>query len=153
MKTLLTIAFSLLIWSFSATSNVSSHNDIMSPIYRLFDGMRESNGDKVRQAFYPNAVFHRAHAKLKTGGSPEQFAQAVENAKNQMWDEKIWDIEVQVDDKLASVWTQFAFYLDGKLSHCGVNSFQLYRFDDGWKIIYLVDTFQKAPCDVPEDAR
>lgn len=128
----------------------SEMKEILIPIYSLFDGMRESNGDKVRAAFAENAVMHRAHGKLKAGGSAEKFAKAVESSNDKVWDEKIWDIRIQVDDKLASVWTEFAFLLDDKMSHCGVNSFQLYQFDEGWKIIYLVDTFRKDNCIVPE---
>lgn len=141
-----------LLSSYSAISSEvtkSQTKAILKPIYSLFDGMRESKGDKVRAAFAENAVMHRAHAKLKAGGSAEKFAQAVESSNDKVWDEKIWDIRIQVDDKLASVWTEFAFLLDDKMSHCGVNSFQLYHFDDGWKIIYLVDTFRKDNCSLP----
>lgn len=135
-------------------SNENSHSAIMSPITLLFDGMREGNGDKVRAAFANNAVMTRAHATLHEGGTPEKFAQAVENKpENQIWDEHIWDIQIQQDDKLASVWTQFAFYLDDKLSHCGVNSFQLYKFEEGWKIIYLVDTFRQDDCNAPAESQ
>lgn len=148
----LLILFSILLFpGFSALSSevtTVERKQILKPIYSLFDGMRESDGAKVRAAFAQNAVMHRAHAKLKAGGSAEKFAQAVESSNDKVWDEKIWDIRIQVDDKLASVWTEFAFLLDDKMSHCGVNSFQLYQFDDGWKIIYLVDTFRKESCDV-----
>lgn len=130
---------------------------ILAPINSLFDGMRESNGDKVRAAFHENAFMHRAHGKLREGGTPEQFAQAVDKPKDNIWDEKIWDIKILKDDKLASVWTEFAFYLGDDLSHCGVNSFQLYEFEDGWKIIYLVDTFRKGDvegnCHIPTEFR
>lgn len=146
-QTILTLFLLLIHHPLQATR--SQTEEILTPINQLFDGMRESDGNKVREAFAENAVMHRAHAALKPGGTPEKFAQAVESSKDQVWDEKIWDIRVQVDDKLASVWTQFAFYLDDKLSHCGVNSFQLYHFAEGWKIIYLVDTFRKSPCEVP----
>ena len=124
--------------------------DILKPIESLFDGMREGNGDKVRAAFGADAVMHRAHATLRAGGTAEGFAKAVETPHDEIWDEKIWDIKVQRDDKLASVWTQFAFFRGKELSHCGVNSFQLYQYDDGWKIIYLVDTFRQENCTVPE---
>ena len=133
----------------SASAEHPEHGEILKPIHNLFDGMREGNGGKVRNAFAENAIFYRAHATLREGGTTEAFAKAVETPREQVWDEKIWDIEVQVDDKLASVWTQFAFFVDDTLSHCGVNSFQLYQFDDGWKIIYLVDTFRKEGCEVP----
>ena len=137
------IALSLL---FFATSSTASDEDVMNPIHSLFDGMREGNGDKVRAAFSPDAIFYRAHAELRSGNTAEGFAKAVEQPRDKVWNEQIWDVDIKVDDKLASVWTQFAFYLGDDLRHCGVNSFQLYHFDDGWKIIYLVDTYRDTGC-------
>jgi hypothetical protein len=140
-----------LVFASDASEDVSQQ--VLTPIHALFDGMRESDGDKVRNAFAPNAVIHRAHASLRKDLTPESFATAVENNQDQLWDEKIWDIKVNTDDKLASVWTQFAFIRNGELSHCGVNSFQLYEFEDGWKIIHLVDTFRQDGCVLPEQFR
>ena len=124
----------------------ANEQEIMKPIHSLFDGMREGNGDKVREAFGPDAIFYRAHAELRPGSSAEDFAKAVEQPKDKNKNKKIWDVDIKVDDKLASVWTKFAFYLGEDLRHCGVNSFQLYHFDDGWKIIYLVDTYRDKGC-------
>ncbi len=128
------------------------HAEILTPIRMLFDGMRKGDGDKVRAAFHSEAIFFRAHEQLQEGGIPESFAQAVASPKDKIWDEKIWDIKVHTDGKLASVWTDFAFFLGDNLSHCGVNSFQLYRFKQGWKIIYLVDTRRTEGCVVPANA-
>ena len=127
----------------------SETKEILKPINALFDGMREGNADKVRSAFAETVFIHRAHDSLRTDTTAEGFAQAVENKGDAMWDEKIWDIEVKVEDNLASVWTQFAFILNGELSHCGVNSFQLYKFEDGWTIIHLVDTRRVEGCVIP----
>lgn len=124
----------------------AGHHEVMQPIHQLFDGMREGDGDKVRAVFGPDAIFYRAHAALRSGGTAEGFAKAVEQPREQVWNEQIWDVDIKIDDKLASVWTQFAFYLGEDLKHCGVNSFQLYHFDDGWKIIYLVDTYRDEGC-------
>ena len=143
--------FVLFLWGTEAGAN--ERQAILAPIQQLFNGMRAGNGDMVRSAFASEATMHRAHASLRTGGTAEQFAQAVERPREEVWDEKIWDEVVMQDDKLASVWTQFAFFRGDKLSHCGVNSFQLYRFDSGWKIIYLVDTFRNADCTVPASVR
>jgi hypothetical protein len=142
------LILSALVFSTDTVRATEQHDAIMVPIYALFDGMREGNGDKVRASFAEDAVMVRAHATLRPGSSPEAFARAVEQSEH-VWDETIWDINIQVDDKLASVWTQFVFHLDGNLSHCGVNSFQLYKFDSGWKIIYLVDTFRQENCVSP----
>jgi hypothetical protein len=53
---------------------------------------------------------------------------------------------VLIDGNLASVWTDYKFYIGEKFSHCGVNSFQLFKGDDGWKIIYIIDTRRKDNC-------
>lgn len=57
------------------------------------------------------------------------------------------DIEfeaVMAEQSLASVWTPYKFYLNGKLHHCGTNSFQLVKTAEGWKIQYIIDTRRKG---------
>lgn len=47
---------------------------------------------------------------------------------------------IHIEKSLASVWTPYKFYLNGKVSHTGTNSFQLIKTADGWKIQYIIDT-------------
>jgi hypothetical protein len=47
---------------------------------------------------------------------------------------------------MAAVWTPYNFYYNGQFSHCGVNSFQVIRFKDGWKIQYIIDTRRRTGC-------
>jgi len=61
-------------------------------------------------------------------------------------DERITFDLVKVDDGLAIAWTPYQFYYAGKFSHCGVNSFQLVRFNGIWKIQYLIDTRRRENC-------
>ena len=144
----------LLLLSLQANSQETSNQNeqIMLPIMSLFDGMRESDAPKVRSAFASQAIIHRAHSSLREDTTVDNFAKAVASKGDAIWDEKIWDIQINTEDNLASVWTQFGFVLNGSLSHCGVNSFQLYKFEDGWKIIYLVDTFRQDNCVIPAEA-
>lgn len=53
---------------------------------------------------------------------------------------------ILIDGNLASVWTDYKFYIDDQFSHCGVNSFQLFKGKDGWKVIYIIDTRRKENC-------
>ena len=41
------------------------------------------------------------------------------------------------------VWTTYEFYVNGTLSHTEVNAFTLFKKDNHWKIIYLIDTRRK----------
>lgn len=45
---------------------------------------------------------------------------------------------------IATVWSDYQFYIGGKLHHCGVELFQLYHVKGGWKIAHFADTH--GPC-------
>jgi hypothetical protein len=47
------------------------------------------------------------------------------------------------------VWTKYAFYRGERLSHCGVDVFELVRRPDGWKIVHLADTQRRGNCWTP----
>lgn len=65
-------------------------------------------------------------------------------------EERLHFYTVQTDGDMAHAWTPYSFYLQGKLHHCGVNSFQLFNDGKQWKIIYIVDTRQVGNCTEPE---
>lgn len=50
---------------------------------------------------------------------------------------------IQVDGSVAHVWMTYEFYIDNTLQHSGVNSFQLYKKENVWQIVYLIDTRRK----------
>ncbi len=62
------------------------------------------------------------------------------------FEEKLHSFNVQVNGPLAIVVTEYSFWLNEKMSHCGVNSFTLVKEDEDWKIAYLVDTRKKDGC-------
>ena len=53
---------------------------------------------------------------------------------------------IRVKGALASVITPLFFLFKCKLTHCGVNSFQLYKKEGKWKIIHIVDSRTKEGC-------
>jgi len=126
---------------------------VLAVVDVLFDGMRANDGDLVRSAFADGAVLISTERR----GAPdtrvmpvEQFASAVDGATRE-WDEPYWDAIVQIEDYLASVWVKYAFYLDGKFTHCGVDAFLIARGPDGWKIAALADTRERDNCELPPD--
>ena len=62
------------------------------------------------------------------------------------YDEKIWSYDIRIDGLLATAWTDYTFYLGEKLLHCGVNAFQLFKSDEGWKVIHITDTRSREGC-------
>ena len=77
-----------------------------------------------------------------------QFVKSIASIpKAKKFEEKLLGFNIQIDGNMANVWTPYEFWFDGKFSHCGVNSFQLIKEDDTWRIIYLVDTRRREGCE------
>jgi hypothetical protein len=126
---------------------------VVAVIVQLFDGMRAGDSAMVRRTLVPEARLVGTSAR---DGEPvlrtvdiDRFVEAIGEPHDEVWDERLWDIEVRIDQNLATVWTEYAFYLGEKLSHCGVDAFQLFRDRDGWKIFQIADTRRGADtCDI-----
>lgn len=127
----------------------SDEADIRAVIDHLLDGMRSGDSTMVRSVMHEEALMARAGSQGLRIGPVDGFVQAVGTPHDEIWDERIWNIQISVDGRLASAWMEFAFFLGDRLSHCGVNSMQFYRTDEGWKIIYLADTNRPPTCEVP----
>jgi len=66
--------------------------------------------------------------------------------KTTKFKERITDYNIQIDGPMANAWTSYEFWVNDNLSHCGVNSFQLFNDGASWRIIYLIDTRRKEGC-------
>lgn len=128
----------------------SDEAEVRAVIDRLFDGMRTGDSTMVRSVLHEEALMARAGSQGLRIGPTDGFVRAVGTPHDEVWDERIWDVHISIDGRLASAWMEFAFFLGDTLSHCGVNSMQLYQTDEGWKIIYLADTNRPPTCEVPE---
>jgi len=139
-----------------APPSQSDTTAVRATLDSLFDGMRAGDSAAVRAVFHPDARLHTALGPADTAAvraTPiDAFVEAVGQSRERVWDERIWNVTIQVDGPLASAWVSYAFYLGDKLSHCGVNAVQLIQQDDGWRILQLTDT-RRPHCDVPADVR
>jgi hypothetical protein len=68
-------------------------------------------------------------------------------AARQRFVERLWNPVVMVDDPIALVWTPYDFHIDGDFSHCGFDSFELFRFDGVWRITNASWTVEPAGCE------
>lgn len=132
----------------------SAEDDVRAVIDQMFDGMRAGDSAMVASVFLSGAIMGRATDNGYRAGSTDGFVRAVGSPHDAVWDERIWDVDIHIDERLATAWMQFAFYLGEQLSHCGVNSMTLYQTDDGWKVVHLADTNRGQECgEIPEDVR
>ncbi|NJL13649.1 MAG: nuclear transport factor 2 family protein [Microscillaceae bacterium] len=125
---------------------------VLKTVYALFEGMRAGDSLQVKAVFHPQArlmttsVSSQNQETSVREESPWDFARAIGQPHDQVYDERLRTSEVRIDGPLATVWTEYTFYLGEQKSHCGVNAFQLIKTAAGWKILLITDTRRREPC-------
>lgn len=71
----------------------------------------------------------------------KNFTDKSRNLKELMYDPK-----VETNGEWAMVWGRYVFFLGGKISHCGINQFNLVRGESGWKIANGASTIDPGGC-------
>ena len=149
MKKVLLVIFCL-VYSFSSSAQTGETDAIKATINGLFDAMRKGDSTELRRAFAPKSILQTI---VKRNGvtevrseSPDSFIKAIGTPHEKVYDERITFDNILLDGNLASVWTSYQFYLGDQFSHCGVNSFQLVKLSEGWKVVHLIDTRRKDNC-------
>ena len=153
MKKLLILLFTACTTLAQAQENEKER--VMDVIENVFDAMRKSDSTMLKKSFVekPNtftAFFNQEGESVLRPGDFKRFKNAIGQPKEQVWNEPIWNERVEIDGNLASVWVDYAFYVDDQFSHCGVDAFHLIKREDGWKIFHLVDTRRKNDCEIPD---
>lgn len=142
----------LLILSFSITDLMAQEEkEIEKVIATLFKGMKAKDGEKVQKLFHPDAMMQTVvagenGATLGSNTVSEFIDRISTTPEGTVLDERILKSQIKVDGQMASAWTPYEFYVNDTFSHCGVNSFQLIKTSDGWKITYVIDTRRKEAC-------
>ena len=138
----------------SAQEYSDEQQEVYDIVIKLFDGMRAGDSLMVHSVFSDDARMYSNFTTKKGENitNPcklQNFLQAVGTPHEEIWDERIWNVKIDVDLGVAQVWCEYAFYAGDKFSHCGIDAFQLIK-GDNWKIIQLIDTRKKEACELPE---
>ena len=131
---------------------------LMKPVKMLFEGMQKGDSALVHQAFSKTvtmaSIFSDKSGKslIRHESSIQDFLQSIGTPHAETYNEMIWGEKILMDGNFAQVWTNYAFYLGKKFSHCGVDAFNLVKGQDGnWTIFHLADTRRKEGCVVPKE--
>lgn len=128
----------------------SEEDAVVAAVERLFEAMRTNDSTMARSVFHPTARLGRAQEDGIAFGPVDGLVAAIGQPKDEVWDEPIWDWTVNVDGRLAQMWTRYAFYRGDTFSHCGVDALELYKSDEGgWQVTQLVDTSRQEDCWYP----
>lgn len=147
MKKYILIGF--LFFNYVTFAQTAQEYEVKYAIETFFDGFHKSDSLKMKSVMLPTMSLrsiqpNQEGKEVVITENVSRFLKIVtQYAKTQNWEEELLSFKFNIDGKLAQVWVPYHFYLNGMLSHCGANSFQLFKEEDGWKIISILDTRRK----------
>ncbi|EIL97431.1 hypothetical protein RHOFW104T7_10295 [Rhodanobacter thiooxydans] len=120
--------------------------EALGAVDAFFAAMAKHDVDASRRLILPGASFVVVLPDGRVKVEPDSGYRDMLGKHKEAFRERIWDAQVTVQGNLAQVWAPYDFHLDGKLSHCGIDSFSLVRGTDGWRIAGVSYTVQKTGC-------
>jgi len=128
---------------------LSQEGDVKQAVEDFFTAFHQRDTTAMNRVLADELILHTVTEKasgINLSVEPRAaFLKAIASTpKSVKYEEKLLSWNIQIDGKLAHVWTPYEFYINGNLIHTGVNSFQLYWKNGVWKIIYCADTRNRA---------
>lgn len=139
----------ILFCAFFCLNANAQKQDVQKSIEIFFEGFHQKDTVKIQSVCSSKIILQSISESSSKGNklsdeSAKEFYKSIASIPVSMkFQEKILSYNVQVDGTMAHVWAPYEFYLNDKLSHSGVNTFTLFKENNIWKIIYLIDTRRK----------
>jgi hypothetical protein len=135
----------LLILSFHLNAQ---NEDIKHTIETFFEGFHHRDTVLLHQVcadkMILQSITENANGNSLTEEPLQFFYRSIASMpKDLKYNERLLSFTTQVDGSMGHAWTPYEFYIEGKLSHKGVNAFTLFKEKDTWKILYIIDTRRK----------
>ena len=123
--------------------------NVLAPIQGLFAAFEAGDSAAMLRLVYPDgrvtATGQRAGGSGLRTMSWTEFAQRV--TPDARFSESISDQAIEVDGDAAMVWAPFVVRVNGRVSNCGFDHFDLVRENGAWKVMNL--TFSSRITDCP----
>jgi hypothetical protein len=139
--------FFLLFLIISGSVN-AQNQEVQKTIETFFEAFHAKDTVKLKSICSDKIILQSIQENTKGGKLSDELASEFYKSiasipANFNFQEKILSYSIQVDGTMAHAWTPYEFYINDKLSHKGVNAFTLFKENEVWKIIYVIDTRRK----------
>lgn len=138
----------VLIVLFTSSYSQTQNQEIQKVVENFFEAFHAKDTLKLQSLCDDTMILQSISENTKgtklSNERPQAFFKSIASIPAELkFQEKILSYAIQVDGSMAHAWTPYEFYLNGKLSHKGVNAFTLFKKDNSWKIVHLIDTRRK----------
>jgi hypothetical protein len=154
MKTRLLICVALsLVFAPTLGAQSDREQEVLDVIAVMFDGLAARDTAAMRTTFAPGTrlvVTTNREGRAAFRAVPlDDFLAHIADPAAPPIEERYHDPDIRIHDNLATVWVSYTFLVNGEVSHCGEDAFQLARGPEGWKIVAIGDTQRREGCDEP----
>jgi hypothetical protein len=147
-----TTALALLVPCRAVVAQNAERANVLATVQKVFDAMRTRDTALLSQAFDSSGRLvgvraGRGGPPAVSATTPSQFGAGIMRAPaGDVWNERIYDPEVRIDDNVAQVWAYYTFHRNATFSHCGVDAFMLVKVGTTWKITQIADSRRTEGC-------
>ena len=122
---------------------------VLATVDSLLTAMSRRDVAASRNLLIPGAVL-QSILDVETPGLPRTQSDTAYlhalSADTSALRERIWAPTTQVAGTMAVVWASYDFHVSGHFSHCGVDSFTLFKTVSGWQIASVAYTIRQSGC-------
>lgn len=128
----------------------SSKAGVIAAVDRFFAAISSNDARALEELYLPEAdLFVRRPASdgqivFKVRSAATDIAQM--RAEKRRLREYYWAPKVRVHGGIAQFWAPYAFEIDGKRSHCGIDAFDLILVEGQWRIASAMYTVEPQGC-------
>lgn len=123
---------------------------VLAPITRLLGALEQDDGAAVLAVTLPEGGVTAAQV-LPDGTRRHRTVRWADFAAGLKPDgtrivESIRSPAIEIDEDVAMVWAPYTVTVDGKLSHCGYDLFDMVRVAGAWKILNVTYSHRTTGC-------
>lgn len=124
---------------------------VVATLQTFLDAIAKQDSALARSVLMTGSVL----AGARSDGSPPRLprvraglddAQRIGVASTETKLERIWSPKVMIDGPMAMVWAPYDFHVNGKFTHCGIDTATMFHDGTRWRMLSLTYTIQPAGC-------
>ncbi len=127
----------------------SEEKGVLAAVQRFFDADAAKDAEGAREVMMPEGCFFSVRTeddqKVVRSFTIKEYLDELP-ARAETVRERIWEPTVLIHQEIAVVWTRYDFYRDGRFSNCGIDSWNLIKTPEGWKISGGSYTVERMDC-------
>lgn len=126
----------------------AERDDVIALVQKTFDAMAAHDGAAIEACFTKEARLVAVNESGKaTSTAVADFAARLGTMQAKIL-ERMWNPEVKIAGRMATLWAPYDFHRDGKRTHCGIDQVDLVKTAEGWRIAAIVYTVETQGCPV-----